>query len=247
MKRITVLSLLFAGIVLGTACQSITQEEFQEVQNENRQLEQENAELNEQVFSLRSENEDLQQRNEELNQTVSDLRETLTNLRERVNQLQQNRQQEQTTEADESPGGDIQIPDDLSDQVNRIEVNGRVGLRPEESILFLPGSANLTEEGQQAVQSLVDVLQQLDSDVRFRVAGHTDNQPIQQAADQFPTNWHLSVSRATTVAMNLIDEGIEEDRIEIAGYADTRPIASNDSEEGRRQNRRVEVIILPSN
>jgi chemotaxis protein MotB len=73
------------------------------------------------------------------------------------------------------------------------------------------------------------------------VEGHTDNQPI--ANDRFPSNWELSAGRASRVTRYLIDQGVMPEHIQTVGYADTRPRASNDTEEGRRQNRRVSLVI----
>ena len=75
------------------------------------------------------------------------------------------------------------------------------------------------------------------------VAGHTDNVPIH--THRFRSNWELSSSRAVTVLHELRKAGgIDEHRFQIAAYGDTRPIASNDTPQGRAQNRRVEVTLV---
>jgi chemotaxis protein MotB len=74
------------------------------------------------------------------------------------------------------------------------------------------------------------------------VEGHTDNVPI---SGRFPSNWELSTARATTVLRELIEHhGIPADRLQAAGYADERPVASNDTPDGRAANRRVELVVL---
>ena len=73
------------------------------------------------------------------------------------------------------------------------------------------------------------------------VEGHTDNVPI--STPQFPSNWELSAARASTVVRHLIARGIPADRLSAVGYADTRPLAANDTEAGRAKNRRVSIII----
>jgi chemotaxis protein MotB len=78
----------------------------------------------------------------------------------------------------------------------------------------------------------------------LRIEGHTDNVPIHTA--QFASNWELSTARATQLAESLIvDHGIAPARLSAAGYAQYHPVASNDTPDGRSQNRRVDIIVLP--
>jgi len=78
----------------------------------------------------------------------------------------------------------------------------------------------------------------------LRVEGHTDNVPIHTAG--FSSNWELSTARATDIARLLIDQNlIPPQRISAAGYAQFHPVASNDTAEGRAQNRRVDLVVLP--
>jgi chemotaxis protein MotB len=78
---------------------------------------------------------------------------------------------------------------------------------------------------------------------RFRIEGHTDNTPVAEDSI-FPSNWELSAARSAEVLHYLADFGVDEDQFSIAGYADTRPKFSNDTEEGQAYNRRVDIIIL---
>ncbi|MGE5711678.1 MAG: flagellar motor protein MotB, partial [Nitrospira sp.] len=74
-----------------------------------------------------------------------------------------------------------------------------------------------------------------------------DNVPISaKLQDKFKTNWELSTARATTVVRYLIDQGgVDRQYLSAVGYAETHPIASNDSEEGRSSNRRIEIVLYP--
>ncbi|MCF0241687.1 MAG: flagellar motor protein MotB [Treponema sp.] len=78
---------------------------------------------------------------------------------------------------------------------------------------------------------------------RFRIEGHTDNTPVTVDSD-FLSNWELSTARATNILHYLADFGVDENQFSVAGYADTRPMFSNDTPEGRAYNRRVDIIIL---
>jgi chemotaxis protein MotB len=77
----------------------------------------------------------------------------------------------------------------------------------------------------------------------LRVEGHTDNVPIHTA--QFASNWELSTARSTAIARLLLERGpINPVNLSAAGYAEFHPVASNATEDGRTQNRRVDIILL---
>jgi chemotaxis protein MotB len=76
----------------------------------------------------------------------------------------------------------------------------------------------------------------------LEIAGHTDNLPI--ASAQFPSNWELSALRATAVVRVLADAGIASARLKAVGRADSQPVATNLTPEGRARNRRVELTVL---
>jgi len=78
-------------------------------------------------------------------------------------------------------------------------------------------------------------------DRKFRIEGHTDSIP---AGPPWEDNWQLSVERSRAVLRYLADIGVNERRFQIAGFSDTAPVATNDTEEGRANNRRVDIIIL---
>ena len=77
----------------------------------------------------------------------------------------------------------------------------------------------------------------------LRIEGHTDNIPIH--TDQFASNWELSTARSTSIARLLLEHGpINPANLSVAGYAEYHPVASNATEDGRTQNRRVDIIVL---
>jgi len=84
-------------------------------------------------------------------------------------------------------------------------------------------------------------------DKAIRVEGHTDNVPIATSLqDRFASNWELSTARATAVVRYLQDKaGIAPDHLIAAGYGEFRPIAPNTTPEGRTQNRRIEIVLVP--
>lgn len=122
-------------------------------------------------------------------------------------------------------------------------VRGRMVVELAENILFDSGKADLKAEGQAALTEVASVLASI-GERDFQIAGHTDNIPIKSA--KFPSNWHLSTARALTVTTYLADHGVPSVRLSAAGYADTQPAASNDTPEGRQQNRRIEIVLMPN-
>jgi chemotaxis protein MotB len=110
------------------------------------------------------------------------------------------------------------------------------------SILFSSGSAELELESDEPLKKLAGLLAEIPNYVD--VEGYTDNLPINNAV--YPSNWELSAARAASVVELFIKYGVEPKRLSVIGYGQYRPIANNDSIEGRRQNRRIRVVILAS-
>jgi len=117
-------------------------------------------------------------------------------------------------------------------------------------VTFATGSAEVNDRAKGVIQRFSEILNsQGAAGYELMVAGHTDNRRVvqQRTIDQGHfDNWYLSVHRAIAVAAELVRNGVTKGRLGVAGYADQRPIASNSSDAGRAQNRRVEVLILPT-
>lgn len=113
-------------------------------------------------------------------------------------------------------------------------------------VLFESGKAQLTPLGLDIMKQVGEVLATLPNK-NIQVEGHTDNNPIYgRLQQQYPTNWELSTARATTVLRYLIEQTrMNPTDFAATGYADTRPAVTNDTEEGRAKNRRVEIVLFP--
>jgi len=120
---------------------------------------------------------------------------------------------------------------------------GRIVINLPNNVLFKSGSANLNPEGREALVQIAAVLAQF-SDRRFQIEGHTDNRPIKSA--RFPSNWELSTSRALTVVHLLTAMDVAPGNISAAGFGEFHPRADNETEEGLRLNRRIEIVMLPN-
>lgn len=117
-------------------------------------------------------------------------------------------------------------------------------IRVREQDAFPSGSAALQPAFVPILEKLMEALGETDTDIV--VAGHTDNVPINTAL--YPSNWVLSSARAASVVHQLADIGLRDpSRIEIRAYADTQPIAPNDSPQNRARNRRVEINVSVRN
>ena len=119
--------------------------------------------------------------------------------------------------------------------------HGAIMISLPESILFQSGEARVRSEALPLLKALSDVL--IEMGRHIRILGHTDNVPIRTA--QFPSNWELSAVRAVMV-VRIFSELYEVPitHLSATGFADSKPVATNDTPEGRTKNRRVEIIVL---
>ncbi len=115
-----------------------------------------------------------------------------------------------------------------------------------DKILFDSGSININEKGKELLLVVAESIRG-HKDQKVVVEGHTDNRPLGPTLkDKFPSNWELSTARAAAVVRFLQQEGrLQPERLSARGYAFYRPLATNDTEEGRHQNRRIEIILGP--
>ncbi|HEY5649776.1 MAG TPA: OmpA family protein, partial [Nitrospiria bacterium] len=115
-----------------------------------------------------------------------------------------------------------------------------------EKILFDSGSAEIKTNGLEVLRRVGNILLDL-TDKEIRVEGHTDNVPIGfRLREKFPTNWELSAARAINVVRYFSEQlGVKPRYLSAVGLADSHPVSENDSPEGRAQNRRIEIVLLP--
>lgn len=111
---------------------------------------------------------------------------------------------------------------------------------------FDPGGAPIKPTGQAALKEIGDILKAV-SDKQIRIEGHTDRMPIGPSLKgQYANNLELSKARAQEIVRYLTEEGgVAPANLTIVGHGDTQPVASNSTEEGRKQNRRIEIVLVP--
>ena len=131
-----------------------------------------------------------------------------------------------------------------SQQITIEQMQSGVNLNLPEGILFDSGSAAVKKSGQVVLHKLAKEL--WDVPYQTIVAGFTDNVPIsKRLQEQFPSNWDLAASRATNVVMFLEESGIPKGQLVVVSLGENQPVASNDTAEGRAQNRRIEIRLRP--
>ena len=121
-------------------------------------------------------------------------------------------------------------------------VNGQMVVTMSSDVLFASGSAHLSKAGTEAVEQVTTLLNSV-PDRKFQVEGFTDNVPIKTAS--FPSNWELASARALTVVKTMMEAGMPADRVSAASFGDTHPVQSNDTETGKKANRRIEIVVVP--
>jgi chemotaxis protein MotB len=143
------------------------------------------------------------------------------------------------------------IENSLKDQIAAqeievIEVDDKLKVIFVDKILFDSGSVEINPGGKELLMIMAGSLEETE-DQDIVVEGHTDNVPLSAALrKRFPSNWELSTARAAAVARFFHQEGgIQPQRLSARGYSFYRPVAANKTVEGRRQNRRIEIILGP--
>ena len=121
--------------------------------------------------------------------------------------------------------------------VENTETEVTVGLSSE--VTFASGDDALSPPAREALLKAAAILAKLPNTIR--VEGHTDSIPMRGA--RFSSNWHLSAARAQSVVRLLIEGSVDARRMQVVGFGDVRPRATNDTPEGRAQNRRIEITL----
>jgi chemotaxis protein MotB len=206
------------------------------------------GELEKMGVSVETLNEQLQEtgtQKEQLSKNVQDMQRALDEYKGRAAQLERIKQRFEA----------------LRDKLKKLTELGlkveirrnRMVIRLPGDVLFASGQDKLRPEGQKVLDAVAEVIRkdpQLSARY-FQVAGHTDDKPL--AGGRFGDNWGLSVMRAREVLVYLIAPldpkkgggGLNATKLHAAGYGETDPVAKNDTDDGRQQNRRVELVLMP--
>ncbi len=207
----------------------------------NQERQADNLTLHEQqIEALRDQLLDMQQTNDRLLATIEELNQAL----EKEKIAREARLAKVKNTYDQLVGA-------LEEEIKRGELTisnleGQLSVNLLNKILFDSGETALKKEGQKVLKSLGDVLNKF-PDKALMIEGHTDNVQISsRLKERYPTNWELSTARATSVVHFLQDQvGLPGEHLIAAGYSQYRPVASNEDPEGRAQNRRIQILLVP--
>jgi chemotaxis protein MotB len=148
--------------------------------------------------------------------------------------------QETVAEQAPLPSGAAPQPDVDTRGLEAVYSRDGIHLTLDDKLLFDTGNARLTDGGKALLNRVARIVKPLKRSIR--VEGHTDNRPI--ATDDYPSNWELSTARAVSVVKYLVHQaGIAPQYFAAAGYGDSKPRATNDTESNMSKNRRVEIIL----
>lgn len=134
----------------------------------------------------------------------------------------------------------------------KVEIrHNRMVIRLPGDVLFDSGKTDLKKDGKEVVAKVAEVIRK-DAGLSsryFQVAGHTDNKPL--IGGKYGDNWGLSAMRAREVLLQMVKPtaggggGLDQNKLHAAGFGETDPVATNGTDDGRKQNRRVELVVLP--
>jgi len=245
------LALLWAGaiaIAAGASTACITTGQYTQLQRERDELAARNEALKGDLEKATHEGVTREQENHALAVEKTALEEQLAHLRAQESTLNA-----KLSESDEEKQKLQATYDGLIKNLQKemkagqIEVTQlRDGLRVNVSqdILFDSGSAALDKSGTQVLSKVATQLKK--SGHQILVIGHSDNKPVRQTlAKRYPSNWELAGARAASVVRLFAHTGLSSKRMLAVSVADSQPVASNKTEEGRAKNRRIEIRLRP--
>ena len=188
---------------------------------------------------------ELSQKIGEMGQKQGDLEVENKRLREELAQLQ--KQKEIEVQKTSRTYEDLleQMKSEISKgEVTISELKGKLTVNLVDSVLFDSGKAEVKPEGLVVLQKVIDILKHIKDKV-IRIEGHTDNVQISGSlARRYATNWELSSARAINVARYLQQQGLDPSLLAAVAYGEYKPVASNETEEGRAENRRIEIVLV---
>ncbi len=205
-----------------------------------------------QLSPMQADFAELQQKNQELIFQVEQLEQKNSMLATQIEKKLQTLSKDKNDEINKLKATYEDLLGSLKEQVETGEVTitqiaDQLNVKIVEKIIFPSGKAELSPAGTKVLHRLGAILKKV-KDKQIRVEGHTDNVEIHPKLQKdFPSNWELSVLRATNVVRFLTEKaGIKASNIEAAGLGEHRPIASNRTRRGRAQNRRIEILLMPN-
>jgi chemotaxis protein MotB len=204
--------------------------------------------LQSEITALQSQKDALQKEKEQLGAEVATLKNQLAQMEKQAADIAA----QKDAEINRLKGTYEDLVKDLKGEIEKGEIKvtqlqNKLSVNLVEKVLFDSGKAEVKAQGKEVLKKVGNVLKGV-QDKEIRIEGYTDDVPIGGALkERFPTNWELSTQRATNVLRFLQDEaGMDGARLSAVGYGEFRPIADNKTPEGRAENRRIEIVLIPT-
>ncbi len=237
-----VIAVLAAGLITSGCVSTGTFEKMQAGKND------EIATLQQQKAALENQKIAVEQDNAALKQQIASHEQQNTAMQEQVGWLEQQKAALLAASQQRQQQYDALVRG-LSKEVEKGQLQVRqykdmLTVDLAEQIFFDSGRAALKPGGKEVLKKVGEALKGYENKV-IRVVGHTDNVPVAKSLQRtFPTNWELSVARATNVVRYLQEVGIPPQRMVASGRSEYDPVATNDTSEGRQKNRRIEIMLI---
>ncbi|MFK7742582.1 MAG: flagellar motor protein MotB [Planctomycetota bacterium] len=215
-------TMMIVALFCAAATSCVSPEAHRRLKGENGALKAQISDMSERLRELATRASRLENQNQELGERAADAAWIKEKQKEIAGLL-----------ANYGEGGSTQVPG-----VDLVSTSEGYAFRVAGGVLFESGQNALTEGGKRTLTELVASLQGRN----LRVEGHTDDVPITRS--RWSTNLRLSVERAMTVADFLVEAGLPRNRVSSAGYGPNRPAVDGQTDEARRANRRVEILML---
>ncbi len=240
------------------------QKRYDDLTAENTALKKELEKLTGNVANLTKEKENLladnkkldgilKAKSDEMSKNVTELRQKAADLENENGRLRSDIANLQKAKAEEVQKTSKTYEEMLEKMKNEIsqgqvtisELKGKLTVNMVDAILFDSGRAEVKQAGRAVLQKVVDILRNI-KDKSIRIEGHTDNVQISgPLSRRYPSNWELSAARAINVTRYLQQQGMDPALLSAVAYGEYRPVADNDTEEGKAKNRRIEIILVP--
>jgi chemotaxis protein MotB len=199
-----------------------------------RQQQKKSAELETSRSTLKTE---LDTKAQELNAKSEQLNDAIKEKEALIAELKEAKRDLTATLGKEIAAGDVLIQ----------ERRGELVIDVADKLLFDEGQAEISDGGRDLLKQVAASVKRLPPKLRFQVGGHTDSQRVvtKELAERYPTNWELSTARATNVVRNLQEVGrVPGNKLIAAGFAQYRPVSTNNTKTGRQKNRRIEIVVV---
>jgi len=242
-RKIHIAATVLAAAFIASGCVSSSKfekmqtgknEEINSLQQQKADLEQQRSELEQQKYKLELQSTELAQQNTDIQQQVAILEQQKAVLVAASQQRQQQYEALVQSLSKEVEQGQLQVK----------QYKNMLAVDLAEQIFFDSGKAQLKTGGKEVLKKVGEALKGYENK-NIRVVGHTDNVPLAKSLQAvFPTNWELSVARATNVVRFLQEVGIPPERMMASGRSEYDPVAPNDTPEGRQKNRRIEIMLI---